>query len=42
VIAALQAQAQNFMHWSALGFGLGIAAYVPFLRSDFAKGSRDF
>ena len=27
VTAALQAQAQNFMHWSALGFGLGIAAY---------------
>jgi competence protein ComEC len=27
VTAALQAQAQNFMHWSALGFCLGIAAY---------------
>ena len=27
VTATLQAQAQNFMHWTALGFGLGIAAY---------------
>ena len=25
--SALQAQAQNLMHWTAFGFGLGIAAY---------------
>jgi competence protein ComEC len=27
VESALQAQAQNLMHWTAFGFGLGIAAY---------------
>ena len=27
VTAALQAQAQDLMHWTAFGFGLGIAAY---------------
>ena len=32
VTAALQAQAQNFMHWTALGFGLGIAAYFAVSR----------
>ena len=31
VTAELQAQAQNLMHWIALGFGLGIAAILGLL-----------
>jgi hypothetical protein len=36
VTPALQAQAQNLMHWSALGFGLGIAAYFGVSREPGA------
>ncbi|WP_347819986.1 hypothetical protein [uncultured Planktomarina sp.] len=32
VASALQAQAQNLMHWTAFGFGLGIAAYFEVSR----------
>ena len=36
VTAALQAQAQNLMHWTALGFGLGIATYFGVSREPGA------
>ena len=36
VTAALQAQAQNLMHWTALGLGVGIAAYFGVSREPGA------
>ena len=36
VTPALRAQAQNLMHWTALGFGLGIAAYFGVSREPGA------